>query len=239
MRPELKRLAELGIVRAGIGLYQNEYHQQDVYQHTLLCVEKLEAMAARDTLIAAGYLHDVGKPRLAVPIIRGGKMVTDREGHVLHYFKEGHEALGREMVLLLPEEIFISLGIDQGEVAEIVGCHYLPMKYFMNLKYIEGKEQLRSFYEELERALDKAPAKRDDIIDIFVADCLAKANIEPHIPALSLLYRFLKGEKDNFAELAELWELYKESIKNNTTHLMTNEMLKEALGQRQLTDLLF
>jgi hypothetical protein len=225
MKPALSKLAELGVVKAGIGLYQNEYHKRDVYQHTLLCVEKLKSMSARDTLIAAGYLHDIGKPRLAIPIVRAGKILTDDEGHILHQFKEGHEALGREMVLLLPEELFDDLGINQQEVAEIVGCHYLPMRYFMDIKYVQGRDQLRIFYDKLEKALDNAPAKREDILDIFVADCLAKGNIEPHIPALKLLYGFLREKKDNFEELANLWDIYEDHIKNNTTHLMTSEML--------------
>lgn len=235
MRAELKKLTELGVVKAGMGLYQNEYHSLDVYQHALICVEKLELMGARDALIVAGCFHDIGKPRLALPIFRNGKILTDNEGHILHQFKEGHEALGHEMVLLLPEEIFAELGIDQREVAEIVGCHYLPMKYFMTLRYVQGRNQLKAFYDKLKKALDRAPAKREDIIDIFVADCLAKGDIiELHIPALKLLYGFLREKKDNFDELANLWDIYEDHIKNNTAHLMTPEMFRLSPKQTQV-----
>jgi hypothetical protein len=234
MNPELKKLAELGLVKAGIGFYQ-EFHKLDVYQHTLICVEKLELMGAKNTLIAAGYLHDIGKPRLALPIFRNGKIATDDEGHILHQFKDGHEVLGREMVLLLPEEIFAELGIDQEEVAEIVGCHYLPMKYFMNLKYVQNKKQLKTIFDEMEKALNSAPAKRENIIDIFVADCLAKLKYaKPHIPALKLLYGLLRKEADNFEEVANLWVIYDSHIKNNTAHLMTSEIFRLSPEQSRL-----
>jgi len=238
MRAELKKLAELGVVKAGIGLYQNEYHNLDVYRHTLLCVEKLELMGTRDTLVAAGYFHDIGKPRLALTISRNGKVVTDDDGHILHQFKSGHESLGLEMVLLLPEEIFTELGIDQKEVAEIVGCHYLPMRYFMTLRFVQGRNQLKAFYDKLKKALDRAPAKREDIIDIFVADCLAKGDIiKPHIPALKLLYGFLREKRDNFDELASLWDIYEYHIKNNTAHLMTPEMFRLRPEQSRLLEI--
>jgi hypothetical protein len=203
MRYELEKLAKLGVVKAGIGLYQNEYHELDVYQHTLICVEKLKMLGARDTLI------------------------TDDEGHILNQFKGGHEALGREMVLLLPEDFFADLGIDQKEVAEIVGCHYLPMKYFMTIRYVHGRKQLKAFYNKLEKALNNAPAKREDIVYIFIADCLAKGNIiEPHIPVLKLVYGFLGEKRDNFDELANLWDIYETHVKNNTAHLMPPEMFR-------------
>lgn len=212
----LQRLADLGVVRAGIGLYQNEFHKFDVYQHTLKCVDNLRKMDAHDDLIAAGYLHDIGKPRLVIPLTKNGQMVTDAEGHPLHDFKPGHEELGREMVLLLPEEIFEGLGLNQKVVAEIVGCHYLPMTQFKKLKYVSSKEELRHFYEHFHEVLDQAPARREDIVDICVADALAKGTADPHIPVMKALHDFLKYKKDNFEELYQFWRIYDKHVKTNT-----------------------
>lgn len=212
----LKKLADLGVVRAGIGFYQNEFHKFDVYQHTLQCVANLIDMGAHADLIAAGYLHDIGKPRLAIPITKNGQVVTDAEGHPLHDFKPGHEELGQEMVLLLPEEIFEELGLNQKVVAEIVGCHYLPMVQFKKLKYISNKEELRCFYQDFHQILDQAPARREDIVDICVADALAKGTSDPHRPVMKAIHDFLRHKKDNFEELYRFWTVYDKHVKTNT-----------------------
>lgn len=222
MNPKLKRLTELGVVRAGIGLYQNEYHKFDVYQHTLLCVKNLIKLKAHDNLLAAGYLHDIGKPRLATPSTKNGQIVTDAEGHPLHDFKPGHEELGREMVLLLPEEIFEELGLNQSVVAEIVGCHYLPMTQFKKLKYITCKEDLKAFYEDFHEILYQAPASCEDIMDICVADAMAKGTSAPHLPVMKVLYEFLRNKKDKFEELYQYWRIYDKHVKANTILEMTD-----------------
>jgi hypothetical protein len=220
--PKLAQLTELGVVKAGIGLFQNEYHRYDVYTHTLKCVDYLVKMGAHKNLIAAAYLHDIGKPRLAVPLMKNGEQILDEFGHVLHEFKEGHEKLGREMVLLLPEEIFDSLDLNQLMIAEIVGCHNLPMSYFKKLKYINSREDLREFYERLNVSLDSAPAPREDIVDMSIADGLAKGNAEPHLPILKALYAFLRYRKENFEQLFRFWQAYDRHIKENTIQSIKN-----------------
>ncbi|MBI2876508.1 MAG: HD domain-containing protein [Candidatus Tectomicrobia bacterium] len=234
MDSKLKRLADLGVVRAGIGLYQNEFHKFDVYQHTLQCVENLVGMGAHPDLLAAGYLHDIGKPRLAVPLIQNGQVVTDAEGHPLHDFKPGHEELGREMVLLLPEEIFEELGLNQKVVAEIVGCHYLPMTQFKKLKHLSSKEGLRRFYEDFHQILDQAPARREDIVDICVADALAKGTSDPHRPVLKALRDFLVDKKDNFEELYQFWKVYEKHVKTNRVlEMKQTVILPESLADNE------
>ena len=222
MNPKLKQLVELGVVRAGIGLYQNEFHKFDVYQHSLLCVENLINLEAHDDLIAAGYLHDIGKPRLALPLSKNGQIVTDEEGHPLHEFKPGHEELGREIVLLLPEELFEGLGLNQSVVAEIVGCHYIPMNQFKQLRYVASKEELRAFYSTFYEVLDQAPAGRKDIMDICLADVIAKGTSKPHLMSMKTVYEFLRNGKDKFEELYQYWRIYDKHIKANTTLEMTD-----------------
>ena len=230
MKPKLKRLTELGVVRAGIGLYQNEFHKFDVYQHTMVCVENLIKLKAHDNLIAAGYLHDIGKPRLAFPLTRNGQIVTDAEGHPLNDFKSGHEELGREMVSLLPEEIFEALGLDQTVIAEIVGCHYLPMTQFKKLKYITSKEDLRNFYRTFEKILNQAPASREDIMDICVADAMAKGTSDNHLPVMKVLYDFLRNRKDRFEELYQFWKIYDKHVKTNTVLDITGTVTLPGTG---------
>ena len=54
-------------------LWQNNFHEFDVYHHTVKFVEHLKKILDEENheidlnLIAAGWLHDIGKPTMAKP----------------------------------------------------------------------------------------------------------------------------------------------------------------------------
>lgn len=157
------------LVRAGIGVHQNKWHLHDVFTHTVAVVEILKALGADKTLLAAGYLHDIGKPEVRVPELDGGIAVFSAEGHAYHDFPN-HEEKGKEMVLGMEDSLFERLGVGKAEVAEIVGAHYLPMKCIKRMKKLPNYLVFEDALSELERTLLSLGVRRSYVLDIFYAD---------------------------------------------------------------------
>lgn len=118
------RLEELGLLQLylpelaeGIGVYQGGFHHLDVFRHG---VEALHQLLARFpdadlTLRWATLLHDLGKPRSAMP--------DEGQGYIRFY---GHDKLGAELArgllrrLRQPEAL-----VDR--VAALVSAHMVPL----------------------------------------------------------------------------------------------------------------
>jgi hypothetical protein len=178
---ELKRLSPLYLddilrslpeVKAGRGLWQNEHHEFDVYDHTLEFVKYVRELTDDTHIIAAGYLHDIGKPVVAKPKVDG--VVQDpRTGQSYHTFDD-HDRVGENMVREMDPRLFEGLDLDQGRVASLVGCHYLPMKGVKDLRETANYGEFLYAYQMLQQTLEESSVPKEDILIMFLADKLAQ-----------------------------------------------------------------
>ena len=178
---ELRRLSPVNLdqilrslpeVKAGSGLWQNSFHEFDVYDHTLEFVKCLKGLTDDVNMIAAGYLHDIGKPVVAKPKYEEG--IQDRDPGKLYHTFDDHERVGQEMVREMDPELFKGLGLDQDRIALLVGCHYLPMKGIKALRATVNFNDFVREYQNLQRTLEDAPVPKEDILTMFLADKLAQ-----------------------------------------------------------------
>jgi putative nucleotidyltransferase with HDIG domain len=147
--PDLDRTMDaLPEVRAGKELWQNEFHEFDVYRHTVKFVERLKEILAGENrepdpdLLAAGWLHDIGKPATAKPKEENGVPEERGPGKPYHKFT-GHEIEGEKIVLAMDPSLFEKLGLDQKKIAALVYCHYLPLKGIKEMRAAENREGFR------------------------------------------------------------------------------------------------
>ncbi len=113
-------MAELGILKiflpevdCCIGFEQNEYHNDDVYIHTMKVLEKTEA----DLILRlAALLHDIGKTET---------LSIDPDKKTRHFYK--HEIVGVEMSKNLLKRLrFSNLIIEQ--VGTLIATHMRPLE---------------------------------------------------------------------------------------------------------------
>ena len=187
-------LRELPMVQDGKGIWQNEWHPHDVYGHTVEVVRILRELTASPELIAAGWLHDVGKPPVRLPEIKSGALSRHPRSRQLCHSFNGHEKVGEEMVRTLPEAMFSRLGLDQHRIARIVGSHFLPMTSVKRMKQDPAPEHFERVFHDLSTALDRTGLK-SEIMTIFYAD---KASQKPSDLdfLLSLRCHLLEGRMD-------------------------------------------
>ena len=94
--PFEKELIKLPALEKGKDLWQNNFHEFDVYDHTLKFVEFIKKFYREENrqidpnLIAASYLHDIGKPVVAIEKIKNGVLQEKEPGKPYHEF-EDHE----------------------------------------------------------------------------------------------------------------------------------------------------
>jgi len=204
---ELK-LKELPEIVVGRNVWQNKFHEFDVYDHTMDYVQHLKQMTSDTEMIVAGYLHDVGKPAVKKPKIKNGKLEEKASGIPYHEF-EDHEIVGAEMVRKMPSEIFIEYQLNQERIANLVSAHFLPME---NIKKMRKTTDYASFleqYTQLERELDSTGLLREEVMTMFLADCLAKGKGCTDIEELKLAREAIIS-KDNQPLLIRLYEMQKQ-----------------------------
>lgn len=138
--------------------YYHPRHQFDVYGHTIQFVKHLKALASGNldnNIVAAGYLHDIGKPVVAKPRRKKGKEgviikvdnkihhlavsdeeVTDelRQQFNICFHYDDHEKVGEQMVLDMDPNRFTRFSLHQERIAALVGCHYIPMKGILAMR---------------------------------------------------------------------------------------------------------
>lgn len=168
-----KRLRELPDVSAGRGIWQNKFHEFDVYDHTMHYVDFLKQMTCDIEMIVAGYLHDIGKPVVKKPKIKDGKLEEKAAGIPYHEF-DNHEIVGEEMVRNMPNQLFTTSSLDQARIARLVGAHYLPMEYIKKMRKTASYTEFEQQYKQLEEALDSTGLPRANVMTMFLADCLSK-----------------------------------------------------------------
>jgi hypothetical protein len=178
-----KVLMALPEVQAGRGIWQNKHHQYTVYGHECAVVIAINYLLREETdlrrknrLIAAACLHDIGKPVTAKEELRDDQPIrydTDHPERTVHRFLR-HEKVGEEMVRDMGPEIFFGLGVDQYEIADLVGAHYDPMTGIRVMRLEPNPQEFVKTYLGLRQALEDHNAATRDILDLFYADRLGQ-----------------------------------------------------------------
>jgi poly(A) polymerase/tRNA nucleotidyltransferase (CCA-adding enzyme) len=102
-----------------IGIYQPEYHEDDVYIHSLKVLDKAE-----DTVKLAALFHDIGKARTKS---------VDENGRV-HFY--GHDQIGADMV----KEIMTRLKYSNQEIKRVTNLIKHHMFYYPSAQWRKIKE---------------------------------------------------------------------------------------------------
>lgn len=180
---EIDRMMEtLPAVQAEKDVWQNKFHEFDVYGHTLHYVDSLREIAPSENgqidpnIIVAGWLHDIGKPAVAQPKMKDGVAQEREPGKPYHDFDD-HEIKGAEMVREMDPEFFQRLGVLQEKVASLVYCHFLPMKGIKEMRKAATWEDFLRSYDELKTTLEQQEGvSKEEILTMFLADKLAQGD---------------------------------------------------------------
>ena len=160
-------------VQAGRGMFQNKFHQFDVFVHSLQFVKHVKKLTDDPDIIAAGYLHDIGKPVVATPKYKNGVLQERAPGKPYHSF-DNHENVGGDMVREMDNTQFKRFGLNQDRIADLVACHYIPMKGIKKIRKATTYDQFVENVKELEQTLDSQNVTREEVLTMFLADKLAQ-----------------------------------------------------------------
>ena len=200
-------LKDLPEIKAGEGIWQNAFHQYDVYIHSLKCAEHIKEFTSDPDLIAAAYLHDIGKPVVAKPRYKNGVIERHPSGAQYHKYKN-HEAVGEQMVKDMDPAFFKELGLNQEKVAYLVGYHYMPMTHIKLMRKMTTYEGFLKHYRQLEQLLDEAPVSKQDIMTLFLADTLAKGGHIEDKEELLTIRKALLGQEQDLRKVYEIQRAY-------------------------------
>jgi CRISPR/Cas system-associated endonuclease Cas3-HD len=168
-----KTFMQLPEVQAGKNVWQNDFHQYDVFGHTMSYVKHVKKLTKDKNIIAAGYLHDIGKPVVATKKYKNGILQERSPSKPYHKF-DNHENVGGDMVKRIDPKIFERFELNQEKIADLVACHYLPMKGIKNIRkatiYTDFLERL----EELNKTLESQKVSKKEVLTMFLADKLAQ-----------------------------------------------------------------
>lgn len=187
-------LGSLPEVLMGKGIIQNNEHEFDVYHHTIAVVNVLKEMEASKELVAAGYLHDIGKSVIKKSAKKNNSLVT---------IFQSHEIIGSEIIKKMNSKIFQKLQINQNEIALIVKFHYYIMKNILNMKNCLNKNDFYNTLNNLNYKLDCLPIKRKDLLDFFYADKKGQGKTKD-FDFLFALLNYLCGDSTNYELLFDM-----------------------------------
>ncbi len=195
-------------VQAEIDVWQNKWHEFDVYTHTLEFIKAIEQFSQDSNIRAAAWLHDIGKPVVAIPLIEEGKQQCNAQGKPYHKF-DRHEIVGEEMVKKMDSQIFEEFDLDQEKIASLVGCHFLPMKTIKILKKINNFDEFLQKFNQLNEILGSLSITKEEVMTMFIADCLAKGRGSSQPDLMPIREALLK---ENYTEddVKEIYEIQKE-----------------------------
>ncbi|MBW2986619.1 HD domain-containing protein [Candidatus Woesearchaeota archaeon] len=198
---------DLSELKAGKGVWQNEFHQYDVYTHMVKCAEHIKEFTSDRDLIAAAYLHDIGKPVAAKPKYKDGVIQRHPSGAQYHKYKN-HESIGEQMVREMDSDFFKKLDLNQDRVAHLVGYHYMPMTHIKVMRKMSTYEGFLKHYQQLDKLLDEAPVEKEDIMILFLADTLAKGGHIENKAELLTIRKALLGQEKNLRKVYEIQRAY-------------------------------
>lgn len=201
-------ILEMPQLKAERGLWQNAFHEFDVYDHTIEFVKYLKTMTSDKNMIVAGYFHDIGKPVVAKPKIKDGKIQEREPGKPYHEF-DNHEEVGEQMVEQMDSKLFKGLYLDQKRISKLVGCHYLPMEGIKTLRKTKNYSEFLEKYSALNKTLETSGVPKIDILTMFLADKLAQGKFCTDREELLAIRDSLLG-KENYS-LEEIYQMQKKS----------------------------
>lgn len=184
-------LSQLPEVQAGRNIWQNDFHEYDVLTHTIQFVKHLKEISIEDDaqtdpdMIAAGWLHDIGKPVTAKPKTKNGVAQEREPGKPYHDFAD-HDNVGAAMVREMDPKMFNSLRLSQERIAQLVASHYLPMKGIKSMRKANSWESFLQEFTALNTALDQnnsaeeAVITKEEVLQMFLADKLAQGDPEKY-----------------------------------------------------------
>lgn len=208
INPKLEqRILEMPEIQVEKGLWQNTFHEFDVFDHTIDYVNHMKNMTFDTEMIVAGYLHDIGKPKTSKLKYKDGKLQEKEPGKPYHDFDD-HEAIGEQMVRKMDPGFFYENELNQERIAKLVGCHYLPLRGIKSMRKAKDYAEFETRYKELEETLDKSGLKREDVLTMFLADCLAKGKGCTDIDELFAIRNVLLGNKES--SLKEIYKVQKQ-----------------------------
>ncbi|MFH1232711.1 MAG: HD domain-containing protein [Patescibacteria group bacterium] len=215
-------------VRAERDLWQNDFHQFTVYGHTKKFVMHLKNILENErqkkefdflNLVAAGWLHDIGKPITAKPKEKDGKILerkSDKPYKKIYHKFLNHEIEGEKRVREMNPEIFKELGLNQEKVALLVGCHFLPMKGIKDVRKAKDLNEFLQKYNDLKERLEKLSESnnglisKEEILLMFLADKLGQGDPEKYVTDQEELFSIRNALllKDKMQEEQKLKEIY-------------------------------
>jgi len=191
-----QRLLQLPEILACKNLIQNEYHQFDVYDHTLAVVDALGRFSpyTKTDLVAAAYLHDIGKPVVAKPRIYDGIPQLDTDGKQRHTFPN-HEMVGAQMVMKLDPALFKEFDLDQKSISKLVELHYNPMKYAGKLRKAKNFGDFKKDLTLMKEDFSNQNVKLEDLMALFAADSIGKGDTWGDLQELLAFREVILGKK--------------------------------------------
>lgn len=191
---------ELPAIMACKGLWQNQHHAFTVYDHTLNVVRLLKLHSDDSNIIAAGYLHDIGKPVTAKPIATPKD--EELKGKKYHRFSR-HAEKSAELLREMTDEIFIKYGLDKQYITGLVEIHDMPLQKIRNLRKAKDLDEFVDQFYELKDRVYQATVSPEDIIMFLRADTLGKGPGKDHMEIL-FICNALAGGKQNLRDIYEM-----------------------------------
>lgn len=194
-------LTNLPEIIACQGIWQNEFHKYDVYNHIMAVVKTIKFLTSDLNLIVAAYLHDIGKPQTK-------KEKKDKEGNTLekepgktyHSF-QGHEEEGEKMIRNMNYSFFEEYKLDKEKIARLVGFHYMPLKYLKKMRKAKNYNDFLSSYNELEKSIQEKGIDVNELIILFIADFIGKGNSNKReVTEYTLFVRSLTTDEEESKE---------------------------------------
>jgi len=224
-----QRLMNLPEIQAGIGLIQNEYHAFDVFDHTMEVVRYVKERSSDKDLIAAAYLHDIGKPVTAKPRVYDGVLQKDEEGRQRHTFPN-HEYVGEEMVREMSNKFFEENNLNQEKIGKLVGAHYLPMIGIAKTRKTRNYQEFVSAFNSLAQEIDKTGLDREELMNLFHADTLGKGNTFGDGEELLKIKEILVNKSNPEEMIREVYEMQLREAENGKY----GYVIKEKNGAEEL-----
>ncbi|MBU0596879.1 HD domain-containing protein [Patescibacteria group bacterium] len=172
----VSEVEKLEVVQAEKGIWQNKFHEFDVYSHTIFFVNSLKEILGGkidNDLIVAGLLHDIGKPVVAMPKIKDGVELKTETGEPYHEFDD-HEKVGEVLVSEMDGELFDKFGLDKKRIARLVGSHSIPMRGIKEMRKTLDYDSFRESFFRMKGELQNTGLPVEDIMTMFFADKLAQ-----------------------------------------------------------------
>ena len=198
-------MEKLPEIQIGKGIIQNEYHEFDVFDHTLAVVEAVKTFTQNPETIVAAYLHDIGKPPAAKPRLYNGIPQFDKQGRARHTFPN-HEIIGAEMVRGLNSEIFNQYNLNQENIAKLVEHHYTPMKRILKMRETKNISEFLGKFKILKQTLTETDTDISELMNLFAADTIGKGNTWGDAEELLEVRKAILGE-NNLAEIYQMQKL--------------------------------